>query len=86
MELLESEAAPDVFGMIDVDADFQLTRQEVHNHLSAAAARRNSQPGVDGEPSIEGLVEEIFKAEDMDNDGVISHREFSGPKTNRDEL
>lgn len=86
VELLESEAAPDVFSMIDVDADFQLTRQEVHDHLSAAAARRNSKPGVDGEPSIEGLVGEIFKAEDTDEDGVISHAEFSGPKTSRDEL
>jgi len=86
VELISSEAAPDVFGMIDVDANFELTRQEVHNHLTESAKRRNANPGVDGEPSIEGLVEEIFKTEDSDNDGVISHSEFSGPKRSRDEL
>ena len=86
MELIESEPAPDVFGIIDVDADLQLTRQEVHNHLTEAAKRRNANPGVDGEPSIEGLVQEIFKTEDTDSDGVISHAEFSGPKKSRDEL
>ena len=86
MELIETEAAPDVFGMIDVDGDWHLTRQEVHTHLEAAAKRREANPGVNGEPSIEGLVEEIFKAEDADKDGLISHSEFSGPKRTRDEL
>jgi len=86
VELIETEAAPDVFGMIDVDGDWHLTRQEVHAHLEAAAKRRDANPGVNGEPSIEGLVEEIFKAEDGDKDGLISHSEFSGPKRARDEL
>ena len=86
MELLESEEGPDVFGMIDVDGDWDLTRQEVHTHLDAAAKRRGSNPGVAGEPSIETLVDEIFKTEDANNDGVISHAEFSGPKRPRDEL
>jgi len=86
VELIETEAAPDVFGMIDVDGDWHLTRQEVHAHLEAAAKRRDANPGVNGEPSIEGLVEEIFKAEDADKDGLISHSEFSGPKRARDEL
>jgi len=86
VELIETEAAPDVFGMIDVDGDWHLTRQEVHVHLEAAAKRRDANPGVNGEPSIEGLVEEIFKAEDGDKDGLISHSEFSGPKRARDEL
>ena len=33
VELLSSEQAPDVFGMIDADADLNLTREEVRLHL-----------------------------------------------------
>jgi len=86
VELIKSEPAPDVFGIIDVDADLHLTREEVQVHLTAAAERRNASPGVGGEPTIQGLVEEIFKMEDADKDGLISHAEFSGPKKSRDEL
>lgn len=84
VELIEAEPAPDVFGLIDQDADKILTREEVQVYLTAAAQRRQANPGVGGEPTVEALVEEIFKTEDADEDGVISHAEFSGPK--HDEL
>ena len=86
VELLSSEQAPDVFGIIDSDSDLNLTLEEVTLHLAASAAKRGANPGVGGEPSIEALVGEIFKSEDEDGDGLISHREFSGPKRSRDEL
>jgi len=86
LELISSEEAPDVFGMIDTDSDLNLTREEVRVHLEAAATKRGANPGVGGEPSIEALVGEIFKAEDEDKNGLISHQEFSGPKRTRDEL
>jgi len=84
VELVSADPAPNVFGLIDRDLDRMLTKEEVHVYLTEAASKRGANPGVDGEPSIELLVEEIFKAEDGDKDGWISHEEFSGPK--HDEL
>lgn len=42
--------------------------------------KKQNYPNGTGDKSHSSLIREIFLEEDKDNDGVISHKEFSGPK------
>ncbi|CAH0380654.1 unnamed protein product [Bemisia tabaci] len=77
-----------VFKEIDMDADKQLSRDEVSEYLKKQmVAAEGAEGGEDVKQMLEEhdkLVEEIFQHEDKDKNGYISHDEFSGPK--HDEL
>jgi len=87
IELLDVNEPPpptkyvNVFKMMDTNADGQITREELENHLKLQA--EDVQDVAEKEKILEDLhtqVENIFTHEDVDKDGVISHTEFQGPK------
>ncbi|XP_046658124.1 FK506-binding protein 2-like isoform X2 [Daphnia pulicaria] len=90
VELMGINQAPppqNVFKQIDSDSDNQLSKEEVRAHFD----RQINKLKVDGafitdkiDEDHARLVEQIFEAEDKNNDGFISHDEFSGQK--HDEL
>lgn len=71
----------DMFSHIDTNGDKKLSRKEVSAYMKAQAA-------VHGMPVHDKkwkkhhktVVANIFDHEDSDEDGSISHDEFSGPK------
>lgn len=77
-----------VFKEIDMNADKQLSREEVSEYLKKQmTAAEGTEGGEDIKQMLaehDKLVEEIFQHEDKDKNGFISHDEFSGPK--HDEL
>lgn len=77
-----------VFKEIDMNADKQLSREEVSEYLKKQmVAADGTEGGEDIKQMLaehDKLVEEIFQHEDKDKNGFISHDEFSGPK--HDEL
>ena len=83
-----------VFKHIDLNKDMVLSKYEISSYLKqqvetmlrAGVEQEEVARKVmdDEEKYKEKLVEEIFAHEDTDNDGVISHDEFTGPK--HDEL
>lgn len=77
-----------VFKEIDINADKQLSREEVSEYLKKQmVAAEGTEGGEDIKQMLaehDKLVEEIFQHEDKDKNGFISHDEFSGPK--HDEL
>ncbi|XP_076351156.1 peptidyl-prolyl cis-trans isomerase FKBP2-like [Tachypleus tridentatus] len=83
LEIKDGPPPVNVFKEIDVNKDNQLTREEMSNYLKKKLPEAEA-IGVKDLPSRDKIVEEIFQHEDKDNDGFISHDEFSGPK--RDEL
>jgi len=92
-ELLKIETAPpvvNVFKEIDMNADDQLSRDEVSDYLKKQMANADVQGNElndEVQKALEDhdkLVEEIFQHEDQDKNGFITKDEFSGPK--HDEL
>ena len=82
--------AGQVFKQIDLDSDMALSRDEISSYLKQEVetmAYAGGEQGEDARRIIEDqdkVVEEIFAYVDKDNDGLISHEEFSEPK--HDEL
>nr|UTK45788.1 FK506-binding protein 2-like protein [Crepidula fornicata] len=72
-----------IFKQIDVDSDDLLSKEEVSNFMKEQASKAGPDSGITEEQQGT-LIDEIFKHEDKDEDGYISHEEFSGPK--HDEL
>ena len=79
-----------VFKQIDLDSDMALSRDEISSYLKQEVetmAYAGGEQGEDARRIIEDqdkVVEEMFAIVDKDNDGLISHEEFSEPK--HDEL
>lgn len=87
IDVLKVEAGPhpiNVFRDIDHDDDSRLSRDEVREFLRKQLAL--APPGAQDVADHHKITEEVFEAEDKDNDGYITHEEFSGPKYDRDEL
>ncbi|XP_053597233.1 FK506-binding protein 2 isoform X1 [Microplitis demolitor] len=89
----DAKPSTNVFKEIDIDSDNQLSREEVSKMVSEYLRKQMVEADQAGETSDEmkkiiddhdKLVEEIFQHEDVDKNGFISHKEFSGPK--HDEL
>merc|ERR1711997_956194 len=91
---IEGQMPVNVFKHIDLNKDMVLSKYEISSYLKQQVETMLS-AGVeqeevarkmmdDQEKYKEKLVEEIFAHEDKDNDGFISHDEFTGPK--HDEL
>ncbi|XP_075230360.1 peptidyl-prolyl cis-trans isomerase Fkb14 [Lycorma delicatula] len=85
----DSPPTTNVFKEIDIDADKQLSREEVSEYLKKqmVAAGEGGEAAEEVKQMLadhDKLVEEIFQHEDKDKNGYISHDEFSGPK--HDEL
>lgn len=75
----DGQSGPNVFGIIDIDKNNELSIEEVKEYL------KEQDVFVKGDESNhESILSEIFEREDKDKDGVISFEEFSGPK--HDEL
>ena len=74
-----SQSGPNVFGVIDIDKNNELSIEEVKEYLKEQQVFTNGD-----ESNHEAILSEIFEREDKDKDGVISFEEFSGPK--HDEL
>ncbi|XP_064598050.1 uncharacterized protein LOC135464554 [Liolophura sinensis] len=88
VELLSIGDGPkpqNVFKEIDADNDKKLSKDEIRGYLKKQTEEHGDEieDMPDAEQS-EHMIEEIFKHEDKDKDGFISHEEFSGPK--HDEL
>lgn len=79
IKISEAPAQPNIFKMIDENADQMISKGEILNYLS-----KEITPEQLGDQKPEQIADEIFHHEDKDKDGFISHDEFSGPK--HDEL
>lgn len=91
VEILKIEDGPkpvNVFKEIDADNDGKLTRKEVGDFLKKQLqqSQRHGDAGSMDDPEQAQMVDEIFMHEDKDKDNFITHEEFSGPKTDHDEL
>eukprot|EP00092_Neocalanus_flemingeri_P038362 GFUD01041765.1.p1 GENE.GFUD01041765.1~~GFUD01041765.1.p1 ORF type:complete len:220 (+),score=76.13 GFUD01041765.1:45-704(+) len=93
VELIRIEEGPapvNVFKQIDIDSDMALSKEEISSYLRQQVESMKDAEGEQGEEARkmledqDKLVEEIFATEDKNNDGLITHDEFSGPK--HDEL
>lgn len=70
---------PNVFKMIDIDNDDHLTKDEMSMYL-ARQAHAQGIPVDLAAKQQEKVLDNLFKFEDKNGDGKISHEEFSGPK------
>ena len=93
VELVGAEEGPtpvNVFKQIDLDSDMALSRDEISSYLKQQVETMANAGGEQGEDARrikedqDKVVEEMFAIVDKDNDGLISHEEFSEPK--HDEL
>lgn len=81
VELVHAEQGPrhpDVFKSIDLDADKQISQFELAQYLRKEVEAHNGQMHTEEEE--EEIVREVFSLEDLNKDGYISIREFSGSK------
>lgn len=73
LEILDSPPeAPDIFGEIDADGNYEITKEELDLWFKTVR-------------EMDATPEGIFEQEDANGDGVISHEEFSGPKRPKEE-
>lgn len=79
IKIEDGEKIPNVFRLIDINGDQMLTRDEVKSYIDSEALRHGMKKDTENV-----MLNEIFKQEDKNYDGVITHDEFSGPK--HDEL
>lgn len=79
LEIKKSSSSPevDVFSRIDTDGNKELSRDEVAKYLKEHG---NMPDGEEDASKQDIMIAEIFQEEDKDKDGVISLKEFSGPK------
>lgn len=77
----ESPDPVDVFKAIDTDLDNKLDREELLAYVKQEMSRL---PEEEGDHDPAEIVNEVFKAEDHDQDGFITTEEFMMPK--HDEL
>lgn len=88
--MLKVEDGPkptNVFKEIDVDNDNRLSRKEIGDFLKKQLNQaQHGDVGNPDDPDQLQMVDEIFVHEDKDRDDYITYDEFSGPKTDHDEL
>ena len=71
----KTDTQVNIFKQIDKDSNEELSREEVHSFMTEQGNMPN-----DDETNHETIISEIFQQEDTDKDGVISFKEFTGPK------
>ena len=84
LEMFDIRAPPpqaDMFTHIDTNGDKQLSKKEVSEYMKSQA-QAHGMPTYDKKwkKHHKMVVANIFEHEDTDEDGAISHDEFSGPK------
>ncbi|KAK3082821.1 hypothetical protein FSP39_006323 [Pinctada imbricata] len=87
VELLDIQDGPkpeNIFKKIDKDSDNQLSRDEISEHLVELSRQQYGFPIDNKSQEHISVVDGIFRWEDGNKDGFITHEEFSGPK--HDEL
>lgn len=88
LDIREPPPQADVFGSMDDDGNKKLSRDEVGEYMKKQAQMHYGAP-VDDEywtSYNSQMVDNIFQQEDVNEDGTISHDEFSGPKLHHEEL
>ncbi|XP_052081079.1 FK506-binding protein-like [Mytilus californianus] len=83
LQVHDGPKPPNVFGMIDIDNDKFLTRDELIMYLSHQAVQQGIPVDLASQQQ-QKVLHDLFETEDKDKDGKISHEEFTGPK--HDEL
>ena len=88
LDIREPPPQADVFGAMDGDGDKKLSREEVGEYMKKQAQMHYGAPMDDYYWSQyhNQMVDNIFAQDDEDEDGHISHDEFSGPKIHHEEL
>ena len=80
-------APMDLFTSLDKDGDKRLSRDEVSAYVKYQnKIYRHPNAPKPSEEEHEKMVDQIFEREDKNQDGHISHAEFSGPKMPHTEL
>ncbi|XP_068426557.1 peptidyl-prolyl cis-trans isomerase FKBP14 [Clinocottus analis] len=74
MEIRNGPRSHESFREMDLNDDWKLCREEVKEYLKKEFEKHGYTPN---ETDHEGMVEDIFKNEDEDEDGFISAREFT---------
>ncbi|EDO44761.1 predicted protein [Nematostella vectensis] len=75
LDIKDGEPKPNTFNEVDSNGDNRLSFDEVARYL-----RKEGIPDGEGDESHQVIINEIFKEEDEDKDGYISHKEFQGIK------
>ena len=89
LDVREPPPQANVFGAMDGDGDKELSRDEVSEYMKKQAQMQYGAPMMDDEywnSYHNQMVDNIFEQEDENEDGTISHNEFSGPKFHHEEL
>lgn len=73
---------------MDGDGDKKLSRDEVSEYMKKQSQMHYGAPMDDEHWNSynDQMVDNIFEQEDVNEDGTISHDEFSGPKFHHEEL
>ncbi|XP_061164132.1 peptidyl-prolyl cis-trans isomerase FKBP2-like [Saccostrea echinata] len=79
IQIHDGPKPPNVFKLIDIDNDNHLTKDEMSMYL-ARQAHAQGIPVDLAAKQQEKVLDNLFKFEDKNGDGRISHEEFSGPK------
>merc|ERR1719312_1523355 len=72
LEIGDAPPQPNIFKIIDSDADNQISKQEILTYLEKEIPADQ----LEGQDP-NNIADEIFSHEDADKDGFISHEEFS---------
>lgn len=88
LDIREPPPQADVFSAMDGDGNKKLSRDEVSQYMKKQAQMHYGAPMEDEywNSYHDQMVDNIFEQEDVDEDGIISHDEFSGPKFTHEEL
>lgn len=71
----ETKEKVTIFKLYDKDNNKVLTREELKEFMKLDDMMR-----MDGIPTPEEIITEVFKFEDSNNDGVLSYQEFTRPQ------
>ena len=74
-ESLPAENPVNTFKLMDMNGDNSLTHDEIKAYLIKAGYQDEA-----GDHGIKQMMRDIFREEDRDSNGYITHQEFSGPK------
>lgn len=81
IHIQKGKTPPNIFAKIDINHDKKLSRDEMANFILETGRSVT----LRGASEIDDVVSEIFKLEDVNEDGFVDIGEFSGPKKTKHE-